>query len=224
MKITRQTLHKLPALLLLCGAVVLMQKHAWAFWSQYDASFGPLWAIMLEGAALWLWSQRSIAKNTMALLASLLVLAGPLYQVSAPALEQYQQSTAAPALYAKREAGLLAQRDSLSASLATYNGNSQSRVGWAARIDTMNTELTRVNAELNALYVQQQQPLNMPWQSLAAVAMQAIALVIFQLLIVLCIRALSAPRSTVSEETTTITARSAGVKPRATAPRLRAAA
>lgn len=224
MKITRKTLHKLPALLLLIGAVVLMQKHAWGFWCQYDPTFGPLWAMMLEGAALWLWSQRSIAKNALALLASLLVLAGPLYQVSAPALEQYQKSSAAPLVFAKREAGLLAQRDSLSASLATYNGNSQSRVGWAARIDAMNTELTRVNADLNALYVQQQQPLNMPWQALAVVAMQAIALVIFQLLIVLCIRALTAPRGAVSEEKIIPLARSAGGKPSATAPSLRAAA
>lgn len=182
---------KLPAILLLLGAIVLMQAHAWEFWSQYDATFGPLWAVMLEGAALWLWSQRSIAKNALALVASVLVLAGPLYQVSAPAIKQYQESKTAPALYAKREQQLLADQQRLADSLARYNANSETRAGWLSAISGAQAELTAVNDQLKALYSEQAQP--MAWQALAVVAMQATALLIFQLLIVLCIRAITEP-------------------------------
>lgn len=193
MKTIRRLLPKLPAALLLIGAVVLMQKHAWEFWSQYDATFGPLWAVMLEGAALWLWSQRSIAKNALALVASLLVLAGPLYQVSAPAIQQYQQSTTAPALYAKREQQLLADQQRLTDSLARYNANSETRAGWLGAITGTQAELTAVNDQLTALYAEQAQAQPMTWQALAVIAMQATALLIFQLLIVLCIRAITEP-------------------------------
>lgn len=214
---------KIPAALLLTGAVVLMQKHAWEFWSHYDPAFGPLWAVMLEGTALWLWSQRSMAKNTLALLASLLVLAGPLYQVSAPAVQQYQQSSTAPALYAKREQQLLADQQRLAASLARYNANSETRAGWLSAITGTQAELTAVNGQLTALYAEQAQAQPMTWQSLAAVAMQTIALIIFQLLIVLCIRAMTEPavaRTTkAASKPETVNAK----KP-ATAQRLKAAA
>src|SRR5690606_29829442 len=103
---------------------------------------GPLWAVMLEGAALWLWSQRSIAKNALALVASLLVLAGPLYQVSAPAIKQYQESKTAPALYEKREQQLLADQQRLTESLARYNANSETRAGWLGAISGTQDELT----------------------------------------------------------------------------------
>lgn len=188
-----KNLKRLPAVLLLLGAVVLMQKHAWEFWSQYDPAFGPLWAVMLEGAALWLWSQRSIAKNALALVASLLVLAGPLYQVSAPAIQQYQESKTAPALYEKREQQLLANQQRLTESLARYNANSETRAGWLGAISGTQDELTTVNEQLTALYAEQSESKPMAWQSLAVIGMQAIALLIFQLLIVLCIRAVTEP-------------------------------
>lgn len=185
------SLKNLPALALLLGALVLMQHHAMAFWSQYAGDMGVLWSLLLEGAALWLWAQRSLAKNALALVASVLVLAGPLYQVSAPALAQYQQSQAAPEAHAKQEQSLLAQREALSASLATYNANSSTRAGWAGRIDSAQAQLAEVNAKLGMLYSQKAEPF--VWQSLVVVGMQLCALLIFQVLIVLCIRSLSAP-------------------------------
>ncbi|MAK90436.1 MAG: hypothetical protein CMI13_04260 [Oleibacter sp.] len=185
------TLKKLPAAVLLIGGVIIMQIHAIEFWTRYAGEYGVLWSVMLEGAALWLWSQRSLPKNILALIASTLVLCGPLYEVSAPAIQQYQQAITQPDLNAKREQQLITERAQITSNLATYNANSESRVGWAQRIDEANRDLNRVNAALSDLYADQSNVTAMPWQALAAIAMQALALMIFQILIVLCIRSLS---------------------------------
>ncbi len=193
MNISSTMLKKLPAAILLVGAIVLMQIHAIEFWQRHAGQSGILWSLLLEGAALWLWAQHRWGTSFLAAIATALVLAGPLYQISTPALQQWQQSQQQPELLAKREAALLAERQRLTASLKTYNQNSQSRVGWAGRIDQTNADLTQINHALNELYAEQAQAMPMGWQALVLVAMQLLSLVIFQTLIVLCIRQISRP-------------------------------
>ena len=186
-------LPKAPAAILLIAAATLMQIHSIEFWQAQAGDYsGVLWSLLLEGAALWLWSAHSGWKSVLGLVASLLVLAGPLYQVSKPAIEQWQSSNTLPELQVKQEAVLLAEIASLKSSLAQYNDNSANRVGWSGRIDKTKADLKTANAELKHLYKAQEQPSVMGWQAIAAVAMQAISLVLFQLLIVLTIRSLSA--------------------------------
>lgn len=192
MKMPINTVQKLAALALLTGAVFLMQKHAWEFWSGYDATTGWLWALMLEGAALWLWAQRSVLANGIAFLATLLVLAGPLYQVSKPAVEMLHQSNAQPTVNAERKAELKADKAQLTADLATYNENSKHRAGWATLIATTKEELKAVNAELKTLATAELAPAPMAWQAQAVIAMQAIAMLIFQIVIIQSIRELTA--------------------------------
>lgn len=192
MPLTMQHLKKIPALVLLTGAVFLMQKHAWDFWSGYDATTGWLWALMLEGAALWLWAQRNVLANGIALLATLLVLAGPLYQVSKPAVEMLHQSNAQPTVNAERKAELKADKTQLTADLATYNENSKHRAGWATLIATTKAELKAVNAELKTLSAAELAPAPMAWQALAVIVMQAVAMLIFQIVIIQSIRELTA--------------------------------
>lgn len=189
---------KLPALLLLAGAIVLMQKHAWEFWKEFDADFYWLWAVMLEGAALWLWSQRNAWKNAIAFLATLMVLAGPLYQVSKPAIEMLHKAETESGLLAERKAELKADKTQLTADLATYNENSLHRAGWAGLITATKADLKAVNTELNALSKAQGKPVPMQWQALAVIAMQAIAMVIFQMVIVFSIRSLTPNKATIS--------------------------
>ena len=188
-------LPKAPAAILLIAAATLMQVHSIEFWqSQAGEYSGVLWSLLLEGAALWLWSSHNGWKSALGLVASLLVLAGPLYQVSAPAVTQWQSSNSLPRLQVKQEAVLLAEIVSLESSLAQYNDNSASRVGWSGRIDKTKADLKTANAELKALYAQQEKPEPLAWQSIAAIGMQVISLVLFQLLIVLTIRSLSAEK------------------------------
>ena len=186
-------LPKVPAAILLIAAATLMQIHSIEFWqSQAGEYSGILWSLLLEGAALWLWSSNNGWKSALGLVASLLVLAGPLYQVSEPAIKQWQSSNTLPELQIKQEAVLLAEIASLKSSLAQYNDNSANRVGWSGRIDKTKADLKTANTELKTLYAQQEKPTAMGWQSISAIAMQAISLVLFQLLIVLTIRSLSA--------------------------------
>lgn len=200
MPMSTQLLQKTPALVLLIGAVFLMQSHAWDFWKTYDANTGWLWALMLEGAALWLWAQRNVLANGIALLATLLVLAGPLYQVSQPAVEMLHQADKQPTVNAERKAELKADKAQLIIDLATYNENSKSRAGWADLITTTKMELKAVNAELKALSDSELKPAPMTWQALAVIAMQAMAMIIFQVVIVQSIRSLTAAPDAKSKE------------------------
>lgn len=220
---------KVPAALLLIGGVSIMQIHAIEFWNRYAGDYGVLWSVMLEGAALWLWSQHSMPKSLLAFIASALVLAGPLYEVSAPAIAQYQVAQSAPGLAAKREQQLLTDQQRLTESLATYNANSETRAGWLTAISGTQAELSAVNDRLNALYAEQSEASPMAWQAVVAVVMQALALLIFQTLIVLCIRSLTVV--TPSERLPDIARKITGmrsminsVKPAAKAQRLKAAA
>lgn len=176
---------------LLVAAMLLMQIHSIEFWTTYAGATGILWSLLLEGAALWLWSARSIGKNGLALVASLLVLAGPLYQVSLPVIDSYRASESGVISNTQTANVLRDEITSLQAALATYNDNSKTRVGWAARIDETQARLTTVQTELKQLLIAQAAPPAMAWQHTAVISMQAIALVIFQLVIVLAIRSLS---------------------------------
>ncbi|MBL4797619.1 MAG: hypothetical protein JKY50_09405 [Oleispira sp.] len=191
-------LPKAPAAILLIAAATLMQIHSIEFWMNQTGDYsGILWSLLLEGAALWLWASHNGWKSALGLVASLLVLAGPLYQVSSPAITQWQNSNTLPGLQIKQETVLLAEVVSLESSLAQYNDNSASRVGWSGRIDETKADLKTANAELKQFYKAQEQPVVMGWQSMAVIAMQAISLVLFQLLIVLTIRSLSAEKKAV---------------------------
>ena len=214
----KSLLMKAPAAILLIAAATLMQIHSIEFWVDQAGTSGILWSLLLEGAALWLWASHSGWKSALGLVASLLVLAGPLYQVSSPAIKTWQSSNALPGLQVKQEAILKAEILSLENSLAQYNDNSANRVGWSGRIDATKASLETANRELKQLYKEQSQPIAMTWQSLAVIAMQAISLVLFQLLIVLTIRSLSAKQEVKAVE------RSTPKKKVATAPRLVAAA
>ncbi|MEY8263434.1 MAG: hypothetical protein RPR98_04445, partial [Bermanella sp.] len=50
-------LPKAPAAILLIAAATLMQIHSIEFWQTQAGDYsGVLWSLLLEGAALWLWS------------------------------------------------------------------------------------------------------------------------------------------------------------------------
>ena len=152
-----------------------------------DPLTGWAWSLLLEAAALWCWSHpRFAVRWGMGAVATVLVLAGPLYQVSAPLVAEHMQVDTT----AQERTVLQTEIAGLESALATYLANSERRVGWAGRIDDTQAKLDAARAELRRLATAA--PQRMEWQRQAIIAMQAIALVLFQLLNVVMIRTLCA--------------------------------
>lgn len=182
----------ITALILLVAGIGLMQYHAILFWSEHvDQATGWAWSLLLEGAALWLWSSRRAAQRALAFVATVLVLAGPLYQVSAPLIAEWQASDLGAVANIERRAALAAEINSLETALNAYLKNSEARVGWAQRIDATQARLDTARSELTAVIAAAAEPVHMSWQRQAVIAMQAIALVLFQIMGVIAIRTLA---------------------------------
>ena len=86
--------NRLLTLGVLFGAIGLLQYHSIQFWQLFtEPGIGIVWSLVLEGTALWLWYQRHIGTRFLGLCASLLLLAGPLHQVSAPLVAELERTT-----------------------------------------------------------------------------------------------------------------------------------
>lgn len=116
----------------------IIQWHSIQFWIEVAEGIGFLWSIAIEASAIWLWWHR---KAVLAFLASLLLMAGPLYSLSIPVYES-KKSEAIIALSHQQQINLSRESiESLKQSLVSYQENSLSRVGWATRIDATRKEL-----------------------------------------------------------------------------------
>ncbi|MDH5785353.1 MAG: hypothetical protein OEZ16_07060 [Chromatiales bacterium] len=177
---------KISAALILIGGVALLQYHAILFWTEVvDPLTGWAWSLLLEGAALWCWSHPRFSIRSLGAVATVLVLAGPLYQVSAPLVEEHVSVDKS----AEQRTVITAEVAALEQALNTFLSNSEKRIGWSGRIDSTQQQLTAARAELRQLT--SAEPERMAWQRQAIILMQAIALVLFQLLNVIMIRTLS---------------------------------
>lgn len=179
---------KLLTIALLAGCIGLLQVHSIQFWNaNVDATTGAACSILLEGAALMLWSSARWPRRALGAVATVLLLAGPLYQVSAPLVHEWHANERGGVANAERRAALEAEIASLDAALSTYLANSSQRVGWAERIDRTQASLDARRAELRTLIADQAAPKRMTWQAQAVIAMQALALMLLQFVGVLCI-------------------------------------
>ncbi len=178
---------------LLAGGIVLIQYHGIAFWNDaVGPATGWAWSVLLELIALWLWYQPRT--RLLALVATALVLSGPLYQVTTPLVQQLAAS-AAERVSGLRRAALLRQAIATEESaLQTFLANSSDRAGWLPPIEQARASLDAKRAELQALLTPTRQTL--PWQQIAAMGLQAIALVLVQVSNVLAITTLSRTRET----------------------------
>ncbi len=174
--------------LLLVGGVALIQYHAIAFWSDaVDPVTGWAWSILLELVALWLWYERHT--RPLAFIATLLVLSGPLYQVSAPLVKAIAENATESASEPQRVALLREAIAQDEASLQTFLENSQARSGWLPAIEAARASLDEKREQLRELLTRSAETL--PWQQVAVIVLQAVALVLIQISNVLAITALS---------------------------------
>lgn len=182
----------LPALLILAG-VTLIQFHSVLFWESQVEHVGFLWSLTLMAAAIWLWSARNSWLNLLALVVTVLELSGPLYNVSEPVVQAVVKANQVQQQNTQQEADLRAEISQLSTSLATYLANSTERFGWAERIDNTQAALDSARADLKAMTGNTATAAVIPWRSFIVIGMQALALIVFQLVIVLAVRRVTEP-------------------------------
>ncbi len=87
--------------LLIAGGTFIIQYHSMEFWSvNVNQSIGWVWSVVIEAGSLWLWYRPGIASRALGLAASLLLLAGPLYQIGGVAVKADAQARASAAHHA----------------------------------------------------------------------------------------------------------------------------
>jgi len=186
-------MEKLGNILIIIIATVLMQYHGIMFWVSIVGSTGIVWSIALEASALWLWFY-SEQKRTLAIIASMLLLAGPLFHIASPIFETTRQQELSQNSRTSSIELLREDIETAEASLATALENSKTRAGWLNDIQTTKFEISEKRSHLAAL-IQQETPPQYIRQWLIA-TIQAAALLIVWLVSVYAIRALSQSRLT----------------------------
>lgn len=182
--------NKAPALLLLIGAVTLLQIHSIQWWSQYDSSFGWLWAVTIEAGAVWLWASASKLRNKIAAVATALALIAPLHELAAPVLADRAGVEQAADTLPQRTQAAQQRVDALAASLAQYNDNSSDRTGWHSLIVSTQQQLTAAQLDLQLLQQEQHTPPPAGLSVWLPLAMQMLAIVLLQCLVVTTTRSL----------------------------------
>lgn len=141
-------------LIIIAAVTLITQCHGTRFWIEQTGPIGWGWSITLEAVALWLWYQGN--RRALAIVASCLLLAGPMYQITAPLFAQSNHR-------AITETTRLQQLDLLRQQIATLQQahasalrNSEARPGWLNEIQSTRADLIRAQGELATLTAAQQ--------------------------------------------------------------------
>ncbi|MDX8384786.1 MAG: hypothetical protein R8M45_11945 [Ghiorsea sp.] len=161
--------------LLVVGGVGVLQYHSMQFWNEHaGAGIGWAWSLLIELAGLWLWYQDDWSSRALGAVASVVLLAAPLYQLGV--VEVAKRADVYAAIQAHNVANVAAhhaqqvalqQQDRLSkqartdavtalkqsilaheSTIATYLLNSRERVGWADKISQVQDKLDADKAAL----------------------------------------------------------------------------
>lgn len=162
-------MNRLPAIAIILFSTILMQWHSIAFWYQQTGAIGVAWSLAIEGVALWFWWRR---RTVLAVLASVLLVAGPLHELSAPVLDSISQGD-------ERAHLIELTRDEiaqLTASIEQYETNSGTRTGWSGRIDRTQSALDASRAKLAELMAQDGAYLE--WRNQAIIGVQVLVLLV----------------------------------------------
>ena len=178
------------SVLVLVGAITLLQVHGIEFWTARVGMIGVLWSLLLEATALWLWYQPGTAKRILGLVASLLLLAGPLHQVAVPVLQEVENSTHADSARMAQISIVQDEISDIEKGLEVFRKNSEARIGWLGPIQQNEKRLSEARQELATLLATPAQSA-LDWSQQGAVLMQATTLVLFQLTAILIITSLS---------------------------------
>jgi len=184
--------YALPIILII-GGTGIIQWHSIAFWSDnVDPAIGWAWSVMIEAAGLWLWYRPGIGSRTLGLLASLLLLAGPLYQIATPALDSHAQAQALEASRVQSVQAVHAQLAQDAQLMHTYAQNSQKRTGWLPAIQDVQRRMDEARKKLATLTSSKAETVaGQGFTVYALVILQALGLVLIQISNVLAITHIS---------------------------------
>ena len=170
-------------LVLVCGTI-LLQTHSIKFWSSIVGfQTGVLWSLLLEVAALWLWTFREKSKRPLGLLTTLVLLCGPLYDVGYPVLKNKNSQSEVQLgleLQISEKQELLNLKKQ---SLQVFLENSKGRTGWQTKIDEADHEIGQIAKELKQLRGQlltHNSTQDLDFQSHLVIMLQILSILIFQ--------------------------------------------
>jgi len=184
------TSNKVFSVIIVLMTVALMQNHGIRFWIDILGGdyWGILWSVAIESATLYWWFNCG-KKISLATIASIMVLAGPLYHIASPVFETMQQHEIdernRPALIEIKEN----QIADMQALLKDVKARSEHRGGWEPAIQKATDNVTQARTELTALIEAEAPPQALKTYIIAAV--QAITLIVVWLISIRAIRLLS---------------------------------
>jgi len=179
--------------LLIGGGTFIIQYHSMEFWSiNVNQYIGWVWSLVIEGGSLWLWYRPGLASRTLGMAASILLLAGPLYQIGGQAVMAGARAKASEdAAQAARKAS--AQVRAITAQTAqtaharlaqdarllrAYMENSRKRVGWLPAIQSLQKRMDTEQARLNTLNAKLSNLINKPGKPYEYVANKGVSVVL----------------------------------------------
>lgn len=186
----------ISALQLLAG-VILIQWHAVGFWTEYvDEHTGWALSIMIEVIALSFWWSRHVGYRFLALTATVVLLAGPTYDLGKPVYAAIQDSRGAGNVNNVELAALKLERDQLQDNLQSYREGTKLRGGFAKHIDAATEQLQAVNRQIVAVESDTTTTDRIEWEAVVPVGMYIWVLLLVQINNVRMVRLLAQSRST----------------------------
>ncbi len=158
-------------ILLVVACTVLIQVHGWQFWIDQAGAAGPIWSVVLEACALWLWWHSSRLVRLVGALGTLVVLSGPLFVLSQPAIQAWQQAQAQH----QEAVALRAEIASLEQTRSTFVANSRHRAGWLPAIERTQARIEHAQERLRTLTGQRH---DLPIQTLARIIIEVLGLLV----------------------------------------------
>jgi len=163
---------KYVAILIILMATSIIQWHGMMFWTEHAGASGWGWSIVLEAAALWLWWQPKWHIRALGLIGTIIVLCGPMYQISAPAISALKNGQANKVEIAALQQNLTLQKNQLTKFLE----NSTKRTGWLPSIQSTQTAIQTTQDKINTLTRSKDgKPF---WEVMALVAIEMMALIV----------------------------------------------
>jgi hypothetical protein len=168
------------ALLVWLVAEAVLQIHGLRFWNEHGGWGGWLWSPVLGIVTVWFWLHTSTAiRWSFGLIASALLLVGPLWQIGAPLVEAAAQWQAEAQAVVLRLQALRNAETELAETQRIYLHNSESRTGWADELETVRGNLRAVRQEI-AVLLTAAPAQRTAWLSLAVIWIQLATLITLQ--------------------------------------------